>query len=112
MQGSWQIAPTTLAAVSIGRSVTVERKPATNPGDDDNRVQRQYLRFAGVGVQYAVTILMATLGGIWLDGRFDTGSLFTIVLLLLAFVGATWSLVQGVLAPDKPKQPNQQDKQA
>jgi F0F1-type ATP synthase assembly protein I len=55
-----------------------------------------------VGVQYALTILLLTLLGIWLDGRFGTGALFTILLLLLGFVGATWSLVKQVLGPDKP----------
>jgi F0F1-type ATP synthase assembly protein I len=55
-----------------------------------------------VGVQFALTILLLTLLGIWLDGRFETGTLFTLVLLLLGFVGATYSLVRQVLGPDKP----------
>ncbi|MPY95813.1 MAG: hypothetical protein GEV08_22985, partial [Acidimicrobiia bacterium] len=62
------------------------------------------LRFAGVGVQYALTILILTLAGIWLDNKFETSPLFLIIFLLLAFVGATWSLVQQVLGEDK-KQP-------
>jgi F0F1-type ATP synthase assembly protein I len=65
-------------------------------------VERKYLRFAGVGVQFALTILLLTLAGIWLDDRFGTGPLFTVVFLLLAFVGATWSLVRQVLGPGKP----------
>jgi F0F1-type ATP synthase assembly protein I len=83
-----------------------EREPATFPGDDRKRVERQYLRFAGVGVQYALTILLLTLAGIWLDDKFGTAPLFLVVLLLLAFVGATYSLVHQVLGPDKrgPKQ--------
>jgi F0F1-type ATP synthase assembly protein I len=78
-----------------------EREPATFPGDDRKRVERQYLRFAGVGIQYALTILVLTLAGIWLDDKFGTAPLFLVVLLLLAFVGATWSLVHQVLGPDK-----------
>jgi F0F1-type ATP synthase assembly protein I len=78
-----------------------EREPATFPDDDRHRVDRQYLRFAGVGVQYALTILILTLAGIWLDDKLGTAPLFLIVLLLLAFVGATWSLVHTVLGPDK-----------
>jgi F0F1-type ATP synthase assembly protein I len=65
-------------------------------------VERKYLRFAGVGVQFALTIVLLTLAGIWLDGRLDTGVLFTVVFLLLGFVGATWSLVRHVLGPGKP----------
>jgi F0F1-type ATP synthase assembly protein I len=79
----------------------LERIPATFPGDDRKRVERSYLRFAGVGVQYALTILILTLAGIWLDNKFETSPLFLIIFLLLAFVGATWSLVQQVLSGDK-----------
>lgn len=79
----------------------LERIPATFPGDDRKRVEAKYLRFAGVGVQYALTILLLTFAGIWLDDRFETAPLFLVVLLLLGFVGATWVLVQNVLAPDK-----------
>jgi F0F1-type ATP synthase assembly protein I len=86
-----------------------ERKPATFPGEDRNRVERQYLRFAGVGVQFTLTILLLTLFGIWLDGRFGKGPLFTVVFLLLGFAGATWSLIQQVLGPDKQDKPNKPD---
>ena len=79
----------------------LERTPTTLPGDDRKRVERQYLRFAGVGVQYALTILVMTLLGIWLDGRAGTAPLFLLVFLLLGFGGATWSLIQQVLGPDK-----------
>src|SRR5437870_97755 len=98
MQPPWQSPPTTtgrvlplLMAGLIGQSLSPERKPATFPGDDRNRVERQYLRFAGVGVQFALTILLLTLLGIWLDGRVGTAPLFTVGFLLLGFVGATWS---------------------
>ena len=82
----------------------LERIPTTFPGDDRKRVERQYLRFAGVGIQYAATILVMTLLGIWLDDKAGTAPLLLLVFLLLAFVGATWSLIQQVLSPDrKPK---------
>jgi F0F1-type ATP synthase assembly protein I len=83
----------------------LERIPATFPGDDRKRVEARYLRFAGVGVQYALTILLLTLAGIWLDNKFETSPLFLVILLVVAFVGATWSLVQQVLAPDKKRDP-------
>jgi F0F1-type ATP synthase assembly protein I len=85
----------------VSPALHLEREPATFPGDDRKRVERQYLRFAGVGVQYALTILILTLAGIWLDDKLGTAPLFLVVLLLLAFIGATWSLVHQVLGPDK-----------
>jgi F0F1-type ATP synthase assembly protein I len=81
--------------------LSLERIPTTFPGDDRKRVERQYLRFAGVGVQYAATILVLTLLGIWLDNRAGTAPLLLLVFLLFGFVGATWSLIQQVLGPDK-----------
>jgi F0F1-type ATP synthase assembly protein I len=78
----------------------LERIPTTFPGDDRKRVEQKYLRFAGVGVQYALTILVFTFGGIWLDNKFETTPLFLVVGLLIAFVGATWSLVQQVSSAD------------
>jgi F0F1-type ATP synthase assembly protein I len=79
----------------------LERIPATFPGDDRKRVEQKYLRFAGVGVQYALTIVILTMAGIWLDNKFETSPLFLVIFLLLAFVGATWSLVNQVLSEDK-----------
>ena len=84
------------------RRPVIERNAATYPGEDRNRVERKYLRFAGVGIQFALTILLLTLAGIWLDGRLGTSPLFTVVGLLLAFGGATASLIRTVLGPGKP----------
>lgn len=81
----------------------LERITATFPGEDRKRVEGQYLRFAGVGVQYALTILILTLLGIWLDGKAGTAPLFLLVFLLLGFGGATYSLIHQVLgSDDKP----------
>ncbi|MGH8990277.1 MAG: AtpZ/AtpI family protein [Acidimicrobiia bacterium] len=91
----------TLAAADLRRPTALERTPETYPGEDRRNVERKYLRFAGVGVQFALTILILTLAGIWLDGRFETDPLFTVVFLLLGFGGATWSLIHQVLGPDK-----------
>jgi F0F1-type ATP synthase assembly protein I len=84
----------------MSSSLLPERRPATLSGDDRNRAERKYLRFAAVGIQYTLTILLLTLFGIWLDGRVGTGWLFTVVLLFLGFVGATLSLIHQVLGPD------------
>ena len=85
----------------------LERIPTTFPDDERKRVERQYLRFAGVGVQYAATILVLTLLGIWIDNRAGTAPLFLLVFLLIGFVGATWSLIQQVLGPSKKRNEKQ-----
>jgi F0F1-type ATP synthase assembly protein I len=71
-------------------------------GDDERgRAERSYLRFAGVGVQYGLTILFMTLLGIWLDKRYGTAPLLLLICLLVGFAGATWSLIHTVLGADK-----------
>ena len=89
------------AAVRKGPSLHAGRRPATLPGDDRHEAERKYLRFAAVGIQFTLTILLLTLVGIWLDGRLGTKPLFTVVLLFLGFIGATWSLIHEVLGPDQ-----------
>jgi F0F1-type ATP synthase assembly protein I len=97
--------------ISPGRSTAVlasrpasrrMRNPLVAPGNDPKRVERGYFRFAEVGVQFAATVVVLILAGIWADGRFHTSPLFTIVGLFLGFGGATWNLVRTVLAPDRP----------
>jgi|GEM_PF-3138753 len=69
--------------------------------DERGRVERSYLRYAGVGVQYGLTVLFMSLLGIWLDKRFGTAPLLLLICLLVGFVGATWSLIHEVLGPDR-----------
>jgi F0F1-type ATP synthase assembly protein I len=69
--------------------------------DERGRVERSYLRFAGVGVQYGLTVLFMTLLGIWLDKRFGTAPFLLLICLLVGFIGATFSLIHQVLGDDK-----------
>lgn len=87
------------------------RNLVTFPHGDREHVERSYLRFAGVGIEFIATIVALTLLGMWLDGRFSTSPLFTIVLLLVGFAGATWNLVRTVLDADRrPYKPYKQDR--
>lgn len=80
------------------------RTPATFSQEGKKRqVERKYLRFAGVGVQFGLTIFLLTMVGIWLDDRLDTSPLFTVLFLLLGFGGGTYSLVRQVLGSNKPQ---------
>jgi hypothetical protein len=77
---------------------------ATRSQGDDRRTERKYLRFAGVGIQFGLTIALFTLGGVWLDGKVPSvRPLFTVLGMLLGFAGATTSLIYQVLGPKKKK---------
>jgi hypothetical protein len=51
-------------------------------------------RLLGIGTYVAVCIVLGTLGGRWLDGQFDTGSLLTVIGLFLGLGLAIYGAVQ------------------
>jgi F0F1-type ATP synthase assembly protein I len=59
------------------------------------------LRYAGLGVQLAVTILVSVLVGQWVDRKAGTDGVFTILGALLGFGGTLYSLIQELTKADK-----------
>ena len=51
-------------------------------------------RLLGIGTYVALTIVLGTLGGRWLDGQFDTGNLLTVVGLFLGLALAIYGGLQ------------------
>jgi hypothetical protein len=61
--------------------------PASPPAlasDEERRERSTVARFAGIGLQFAVTILVSVALGSWLDKKFGTG----VFIYLAVFVGA------------------------
>lgn len=54
------------------------------------------LRFLSGGLEFAVTCLAGALAGRWIDGRLGTEPWFTVALIVLAFVTATWLLLRSL----------------
>ena len=52
------------------------------------------MRYAGLGIQLAVTILVCVLIGQWADRKFGTGGVLTVVAALLGFGGTRDSLIR------------------
>ena len=59
------------------------------------------LRYAGLGIQLAATILVGVLLGQWVDRKAGTDGVFTIVGALLAFGGTLYSLIRELARADK-----------
>jgi F0F1-type ATP synthase assembly protein I len=59
------------------------------------------LRYAGLGIQLAVTILVGVLLGQWVDRRAGTDGVFTILGALLGFGGTLYSLIRELSRTDK-----------
>ena len=58
------------------------------------------MRFAGLGVQLAASILVFVFAGQWLDRRAGTEGLFTILGAFLGFGGTMWALIRSLNRPD------------
>ena len=54
------------------------------------------MRYAGLGIQLAVTILGGVLLGQWLDRRLGTEALFTIMGAFLGFGATMYSLIRSL----------------
>ena len=54
--------------------------------------------FAGIGVQFAATLLVFVFAGVWLDRRLRTTWLFTVLGTFVGAGGAFYSMYRGVKA--------------
>jgi hypothetical protein len=55
------------------------------------------IRLIGVGFYIGFCIAGGTFGGLWLDGRFATQPVFTLIGLILGLVLASWGVYQMLL---------------
>ena len=52
------------------------------------------MRYAGLGVQLAVVLVVFVLAGQWADRKLGTGGIITIVAAFLGFGGTMYSLIR------------------
>jgi len=71
--------------------------PAALPSDEERRERSAAARFAGIGVQFAVTILVSLALGNWLDKKFGTG-LFIYLAVFLGAAAAFYSMYRQLMA--------------
>ena len=59
------------------------------------------LRYAGLGIQLAVTIVVCVLAGQWVDRKAGTDGVFTVLGALLGFGGTLYSLIRELAKANK-----------
>ncbi len=59
------------------------------------------LRYAGLGIQLAATVMVCVFVGQWVDRKIGTDGIFTILAPLLGFGGVMYSLVRELSRSDK-----------
>ena len=52
------------------------------------------MRYAGLGIQLAATILICVLAGRWLDQKLGNSGIITVLVVLLGFAGTLYSLIR------------------
>jgi F0F1-type ATP synthase assembly protein I len=66
--------------------------------DSSNRPEREYLKWAGAGVQMVVTIGIFVFIGRWLDGKYPNEfPLWTLILALVGCAAGLYSLIKSFL---------------
>jgi hypothetical protein len=71
------------------------KSPPETPGQGPNA-----LRYAGLGIQLAVTVAFLAWVGSWLDRRLGTHGVVTILLVLIGFAGTIVSLLRELRGGD------------
>ena len=75
-----------------------------SPTDNDKRKRRESMAQAGMmfgaGLQFAVTIMIATAGGWWLDERLSTSPFLLIAGMLFGATAAFYHLYKALTRPE------------
>ena len=58
------------------------------------------MRYAGLGIQMAVVLVVFVLAGQWIDRRLGTGGIITILAAFLGFGGTMYSLIRTLTRKD------------
>jgi putative F0F1-ATPase subunit (Ca2+/Mg2+ transporter) len=61
------------------------------------------MRYAGLGVQLAVSLLVFVLAGQWADKKLGTGGILTVVAAFVGFGGTMYSLIRTLNRQDDEK---------
>lgn len=72
--------------------------PTALPSNEAQRERSSAARFAGVGLQFAITLLVGLGVGTWLDRKFGTAPVFLYIGVFLGAGGAFYSMYRQLMA--------------
>lgn len=58
------------------------------------------MRYAGLGIQLAISLVVFVLAGQWLDRKLGTGGIVTVVAAFIGFGGTMYSLIRALNRKD------------
>ncbi len=69
-----------------------------DPSSQPSRKQNSYLKYSGLGFQFAALIFVAIFAGKWLDNKMDmTKPIFTLLLVVVFFGGFMYKLYKELI---------------
>ncbi len=74
------------------------------------RNDADWLKYSGIGIELVVIILVFLFLGLWLDDKFNTKFIFTLILTILGFVGGFYNFYLTVKRISEERK-NRKDKQ-
>jgi F0F1-type ATP synthase assembly protein I len=84
----------------------------TKTRDKGNGAKIAALRFSAVGIEFGLGALLGYLLGAWLDRRFGTYPVLTLLMLLLGLAAAFSSLIKRVLEIERRDAREREDSEA
>lgn len=71
--------------------------------EEERKKRAEELIFSSIGIQLAVTIAGGALIGIWLDRKYGTFPVFTLILTFLGMAAVFWNIYRLVVKQNKDK---------
>ena len=76
-------------------------KKTLNPFNfGNNNSDNNWVEYLNLGIQMAVTVTAMVFLGVWLDGKFDTTPILTVVFSFLGVAGGLYNFIRIVLKSD------------
>lgn len=77
-------------------------KKIVNPFNlGDNNSDNNWVEYLTLGSQLAITVTLMVFLGVWLDGKFDTTPVLTVVFSFLGVAGGMYNFIKRVINSDK-----------
>jgi len=78
-------------------------KPDPNKIKQGSNFYRDIAPYVGLGLQLAVTVTVMVFLGVWLDGKFDTNPILTIILSFFGVFAGLYTFIKSVLKAGNDK---------
>jgi len=75
-----------------------DKKPSSNINQAS-----AYMRFSGLAIQMGLTIGLGTWLGVWIDGKWETKPIFSVIFSLSSIALAFYALFKEILVDKKKK---------